>query len=131
MIFKYSQSVLIALITDYGVLHVDKGYNHLSKHNERHHMKIWLSSFNLHRHWILNRPGTRIPNSSLAGSLTRVLARPQGKQRSNDYACVNVWVAHRPMLSYRNYTQPRKPKNQVILKLFKFGPIFFTFVSFL
>ena len=41
------------------------------------------------------------------------------------------WVAHRPMLSYRNYAQPRKPKNQVILKLFKFGPIFFTFVSFL
>ena len=35
-------------------------------------------------------PRTRIPNSSLAGSLTRVLASPQGKQRSNDYACVNI-----------------------------------------
>lgn len=81
MIFKYSQSVLIALITDYGVLHGDKGYNHLSKHIERHHMKIWLSSFHLHRNWIFNWPGKK--------GHVRAFS-PQGKQRSNDYACVNV-----------------------------------------
>ena len=56
---------------------------------------------------------------------------PSGETAVKRLRMCERWVAHRPMLSYRNYTQPRKPKNQVILKLFKFGPIFFTFVSFL
>ena len=46
--------------------------------------------------------------------------QPPGETAVKRLRMCEHWVSHRPMLSYRNYTQPRKPKNQVILKLFKF-----------
>ena len=54
--------------------------------------------------------------------------QPPGETAVKRLRMCEHWVSHRPMLSYRNCTQPRKPKNQVILKLFKFYFSLFLFL---